>query len=495
MKEKDGEWLLPSGVWEQSDDAFVLTRTALGRPVSTLLASGDVAALLGATADDSRPPRHFPPEFSHSPITGKPLRAQAQSAVPGWAPPSGNDLVDASSQSEARGLRRTSHRLLLQDAKSRVPENDADESMEMPPPGDYQFFSVPTGTSAAILIAFDPVKGSLYTWLPASRRWQSMESVSGGLVEVCELPHHAWRAEMARSEGQRSQVMYVPTDAGLARITLDVASMTYEVAHIGGARAVGAPIAFDNRIWVPVISATGEIGFIGVDPREGGHIEVKLDASSSSACDVSQIGLPVSYNRVAVWGCRSGQLRLQKLADNSVSVSFEPWPAHVVPHLDYGSPYLSRSGELWQVCFDTSADRYVWVRIDRVQATPMEATTLRLCSGKLNFRITSKTSSPPWEEPEHSNDTASSDFIVPLLESSTGEAVIGLRLMSASGIADALESKERVQYTLCFEDTDHDVAFALASVQEPWRIRLFIHNNVLWAYHAQARQIEGWRLA
>ncbi|HKT99463.1 MAG TPA: hypothetical protein VJS30_23485 [Paraburkholderia sp.] len=495
MKEKEAQWLLPSGVWAQTEEAFVLTRTALDRPVSAQVGAADIAGLVGATFDDSTPPRFFPPEFSHSPSTGKSLRKPSSGLVCGWAPPSGNAPVDASGQTEIRGLRRTPHRLLLQDVKSRLPESDPDDAMEMPPAGDYQFFSTPLGATAAALIAFDPTKGTLFAWLPASRQWQPMEGAGGGLVEVCELPHHAWRAEMAKSEDHLAQVLFVPTDAGLARIRPDVASMTYEVDHIGGARAVGAPVAFDNRIWIPVMAVSDEIRFIGVDPHGTEHIDVTLDVPAQMEFDISRIGLPVSYNRIAVWGCKNGQLRLQKQADNSVSASFERWPANVVPHLDYGSPYLSRSGELWQACFNTLTERYVWVRIDRVQGTPAEATTLRLCSGKLNFRITSKTSSPPWEEPEHSNDTASNDFIIPLLESSAGEAVIGLRLASESGIAKAFELRERVEYTLCFEDANNEVAFSRAFAPEPWRIRLFIHNGMLWAYHAQARRIEGWKLA
>ncbi|MGF6739730.1 hypothetical protein [Paraburkholderia atlantica] len=495
MKEKDGEWLLPSGLWAQTGEAFALAATARGRAVSGQISSADIAELLGATFDDSTPRQFYPPEFTHSPSNGKPLGIPSSHGAPGWIPPFGNASVNADGPSEARGLRRTPHPLALRDIKSRSAEADADDSMELPPPGEYQFFSAPVGESAATLIAFDPLKGSAFGWLPASRTWRPFEGVGNALVDECLLPYHAWRAETAKYGEAAESVLFVPTQSGLARITPDIASLTYDVQHIGDAPAAGAPVAFDNRIWIPLQAAKGSIRFIGVDSDGGLSGDELLDSPDGLTIDVSDIGLPVSYGRIAVWVCKSGQLRIQKQNDGGVTPTFTPWPANVRPCLDFGSPYLTSSGELWQVCFNTATDRYVWVRIDRPHAEISEATTLRLCSGMVNFRITSKTRTPPWEEPEHSNDTASNDFVIPLLESSTSDTVIGLRLSSEAGIAKAFESKERIEYTLCFDDSDNDVAFSRAFAAEPWRIRLFIHDGTLWAYHSRARRIEGWKLA
>jgi len=494
MKEKDGEWSLPSGSWAQIDDAFALAGTARGRSVSAQVCAADIAVLLGATFDDATPRQFYPPEFTHSPLTGKPLGKPSSHGADGWAPPFGNAPVNAGGQSEARGLRRTPYPLALRDIKSRSAEADPDDSMELPPPGEYQFFSAPFGASAATLIAFDPLKGTLFGWLPASRCWQPLEGVGHALVDECLLPHHAWRAEIAKCGDAPASVLFVPTQAGLARITPDIASLTYDVEHIGNAPAVGAPVAFDNRIWIPLQAVNGAIRFIGVDPDGALSGDESLVAPDGLAIEVSEIGLPVSYGRVAVWLCKSGQLRIQKQNDGGVTAGFTPWPANVRPCLDFGSPYLTSSGQLWQVCFNTATDCYVWVRIDRPHVEVSEATTLRLCSGMVNFRITSKTRTPPWEEPEHSNDTASNDFVIPLLESSTSDAVIGLRLSSEAGIAKAFESKERVEYLLCFDDSDNEVAFSRAFAAEPWRIRLFIYDATLWAYHSRARRIEGWKL-
>lgn len=494
MKEKDEEWELPSGVWALTNDAFSLTKTACGRPASAHASGADVAAVLGSTFDDQAPPKFYPPEFEFSPTTGKPLGKP--SPIPGgWAPPFGNASVDSGGYSDARGLRRTPHALALGDLKSRSAEGNSDDSMENPPPGEYQFFSVPFGASGATLIALDPLKGTLFARLPASRTWRPVENVGRATVAECSLAHHAWRAEIIKDSTGPGSALFVATQAGLTRIAIDVASLTYEVVDVGGAPAVGAPIVFDNRVWVPLQTGHGPIRIVGVDLEGTLKSDLEVVAAEGVKIDVSEIGLPVSYGRAVVWVCESGQLRVQKQTDGGAIATFSPWPANVQPCLDFGSPYLSSSGQLWQVCFNTATDRYVWVRIDIPQAEVSTATTLRLCSGMVNFRIKSKTTMPPWEEPEHTDDTASNDFVIPLLESSASDVVIGLRLSSEAGIAKAFETKERMPYALCYDDSHNEVTFFTSTAAEPWRIRLFVHDHKLWAYHSQAKRIEGWNLA
>ena len=110
MKEKDGEWGLPSGVWVQTNESFSLTKTARGRPVSAHASPADIATVVGSTFED-RSPRGFSPEFLYSPLTGLPLGKPPSSEAAGWAPPFGNASIDAGGSCEARGLRRTQHSL------------------------------------------------------------------------------------------------------------------------------------------------------------------------------------------------------------------------------------------------------------------------------------------------------------------------------------------------------------------------------------------------
>ncbi|MFM0211174.1 hypothetical protein PQQ96_27645 [Paraburkholderia sediminicola] len=491
MKEKDGEWALPSGSWQQTNEAFALAETARGRPVSAHVSAVDVAGFLGAAFDDARPPRFYPPEFTHSPLTGKSLGAPPVSAAIGWAPPFGNAPMNTGSATDARGLRRTQRTLALSDLKARRAESEPDRTIELPPPGEYQFFSAPFASNAASLIALDPATASLFVWLAGSREWLPLERASHSLLDECRLPHHAWRAEIAKSANAPASSLFVPTQSGLACITPDAASLSYDVEHIGNAPAVGSPIAFDNLIWVPLQAANAAIRFIGVD-AEG---TLKGEVTFEGAVNVDGIGLPVSYSRGAVWVCGDGQLRLQKQNDGVVNASFSPWPDHVSPRFEFGSPYLASDGAFWQFCFNTATERYVCVRIDRREAEIVDAMTPRLCSGMINFRFGSMTRTPPWEEPEHADDAASNEFVIPLLESSVGDGVIGLRVASDVGIENALHSKERTPYTLCFDSSDNEVRFFSGNTPEPWRTRLFIHDGALWAYHSRVRRIHGWKLA
>jgi hypothetical protein len=495
MKEKDGEWALPSGVWVQTNESFSLTKTARGRSVSAHASPADIATVVGSTFEDQTPRKFYPPEFHYSPLTGKPLGKPPSNEAAGWAPPFGNASIDAGGSSDARGLRRTQHSLSLRNIKSRTADKQPDDSMDVPPPGEYQFFSVPFGERGATLIALDPLKGTLFARLPASCTWQPLEGVGPAIVDECSLPHHAWRAELAKCGTDPGCTLFVATQAGLARIAPDIASLTYEVTYIGGAPAVGAPIAFDNQIWIPLQAKNGQIRFVGVNSVGELKSDLTVVGPEGATIDVSEIGLPVSYGRVAIWVCKTGQLRVQKQSDGGAVATFLQWPPNLLPRLDFGSPYLTSSGQLWQVCFNTVTNQYDWVRIDSAHAEISTATTLRLCSGMVNFRITSKTSMSPWEEPEHTDDTSSNDFVIPLLESSTSDVVVGLRLSSEAGIAQAFESKERMPYALCYDDSDNDVTFFTAYAPEPWRIRLFVHSGKLWAYHSRAKRIEGWDLA
>jgi hypothetical protein len=494
MEDKNGEWRLRSGIWAQSNDGFSLISTAQGRPVSPHLSVDDIASLLNAPVDDASTPRSFPPEFKFSPEDGKPLLRQAVSRVViDWMPPSGNAYYASTASTTIRGLRQAAHSLELTNLNSRRADADPDEEMEPPPPGDYEFFSGTFGTLSAALLALDPSKGLVFGWLPASRRWAALEGVKGQLLEECRLSRTAWRAEVSSSAGGLARTVFLPTEQGIACLTPDMSSLSYGVTYIGDAPVVGAPIAFDNKVWAPLRQPDGSLRFVGLNDKG----QLQAEATIDLTVDLGQMGLPVSYSRNALWLSSQGVLRLQKQADGRIGATFVNWPRNFKPSFEFGCPYLASDGGLWQLCFDAQEGRYAYVRIDRPEPEIEPTTAPRLSSGSVNFRFTSKSKSPPWQEPEHGDDTGSNEFVVPLLESPDGEAVIGLRLASQSGLAEVLESKERMQNALYFDGASHEVRFHSSNIAEPWRVRLFIHDGTLWAYHplGLVRRIQGWRLA
>ena len=486
-----GDWPLPSGVW-QVDDAgdWTLQRSADGQNVSPLLDQADIGKLMHARrlpAAEGAPVRQFPPEFAFDPVTGAALQVPPDTAVaPPWVPPFGAHAVSDIPLPGAAGLRQASVPLKLADQRAREEHAQADASMPMPPPGKYEFFSAQFGTCAPALLALDPRKAALHAWLPATKRWLALEPESGGLLAESDLEHGAWRAELVPDF---NSVLVLPTSHGLACIRPDVPSLTYVVEHVGGAPCVAAPVWFQNRLWAPLRDDDGRIRFANLDAAQTPGSDVLLDG----AVQLGKVGAPVAYNRMAVWPCAHGQLRLQLQPDGHVAASFTPWPEGLVPHFEFGSPYLSRDGGLWQLCFEHSRGTYVYVKLG-AQSEQADALAPRLCSGSFNYRFATKLKTAPWEEPEHGDDGGKNQAVMPLLESGSGNSVFGVKFATSAGLSSVLRSNERLAAQLVQDDEFRETVFHTFAVSEPWNVRLFVSENKLWAYHPLLSRIDGWNL-
>ena len=490
-----GDWPLPSGVW-QVDDAGVwsLQRSADGQNVSPLLSQADIGKLMHARrlpAAAGAPVRQFPPEFAFDPATGAALQVPPDAAASApWVPPYGAYAVSDSPVSGPAGLRQASVSLILADQRAREEHAQADASLPMPPPGEYEFFNAQFGTSGAALLALDPRKAALHAWLPASKRWLALESDFGGLLAESDIPHGAWRADLVP---EFNSVLVLPTSHGLACIRPDVPSLSYVVEHVGGAPCVGSPIWFQNRVWAPLRDDDGRIRFVNLDAAQQPGSDVLLDG----AFEPGAISAPVAYNRMAVWPCANGQLRLQLQPDGNVAASFTPWPAGLVPHFEFGSPYVSRDGGLWQLCFERGRGTYVYVKLG-AQSEQADALAPRLCSGSFNYRFATKLKTAPWEEPEHGDDGGKNQAVMPLLESGgasgASSSVFGVKFATSAGLSSVLRSNERLAAQLVQDDTLRETVFHTFAVSEPWRVRLFVSDGMLWAYHPLLSRIDGWAL-
>jgi hypothetical protein len=491
MEDSCAEWDLRSGVWAQFPEGFALIKTSLGHAVA--IESSDAAHIFQMPFDGVRSPQYFPPEFMHSPFSGRQLQRPSASGLSGWIPPFGNPAVAGSQSSDARGLRQTAGSLRLANLKSRVAEAEPDAEMDLPPPGNFHFFSGYFGTPAPALIALNSERGELFGWLPGSRTWKRFDPSGAALLDEFDAPESAWRAEV-RCDPQRGvSVLYLPTRAGLACVTPDFASLGYDVTYVGNTAAVGSPVAFGGQIWMPLRDGSN-VRFVCVDQDGVRQREIVLE----DVPDIGGVSQPVALGRVALWLGESGQLRLQKQNDGTVSAAFAAWPGQARPSFEFGCPYLSGDGSLWQLCFDAGSNAYVYVRVDRTQPQPEVVPTMtpRLCSGRANFRFATRYKSPPWQEPEHGDDASSNEFVIPLVEALGGNEVVGVRLRSDIGIANTFKEKgARIPYTLYFDGDDSEVRFHSAMHPEPWRLKVFVHDGSLWAYHPQAKRIQGWRLA
>ena len=488
-----GQWQLPSGVWaaEEAKPGLQFKNSALGHAVSARLSADDIGQLMRTPRLPDDASVQFPPEFHYNPDTGFKLQElpQAGQASP-WTPPFGARPVNSSAMPGATGLRQTAHELKLVRSSARAAgaesaaNADPDATLPAPPPGEHAFFSARFGTTGAALLALDARKGALYGWLPGSKLWLSLESSQGGLLSECRLGDTGWRAEMAAAYNSR---LYVPSDHGLACITPDLPSLTYQVEHLGDAPSVAAPVWFQGRLWAPLQGENGPLRFLNIDQQHVQGSEVVLDGPAA----LGRVSSPVAYGRSVHWPCEHGQLRLQQRQDGSMAASWTPWPAGLQPQFDFGCPYLSRDGDLWQLCFDSSAERYLYLKL----GTPgevAEAMEPRLCSGSVNYRFSTKLRTAPWLELERGNDDGSSRSVMPLLEA--GDSVLGVRFDTRTSLDSVLRSEERVYAQLLVDDGTREVPFHAFSVSEPWRMRLFAHQGMLWAYHPLLNRIDGWKL-
>lgn len=481
------QWHTDSGIWQVGADLSgpILSKTIHGHDVANAISNEDLEEFL-LTGSRTSFKGIYPPEFKFCPHSGEGLNRRLARPAFTWIGPSGSFAINAQTRI-TRGLRQTPQKLKLARVQSRNPQADADQQLDFPPPGDYEFFSVCSGTLRPALMALDPKKGLIQTWLPASRTWSNLSHTQGGQLADCSIERQAWRCEVFLN-GPRA-TLFLPTDLGLARLIPDTLGLCFEVSYLGAGEAVGAPISFDDMVWMPTRSAVG-ITFIAVS-HQGQEITLPVGHVPS---DLRVVQVPVSDNRMAIWLCTDGQLVVQKAPNGEKNSIFLPWPTDVSPRPNFGSPYLSRDGSLWQLCFDSKADSYIYLQLGTREPIRHVVTAPRLCTGGVNFRFSTRFKSDPWVEPEQGDDGRTNELIYPLVESLSRGSVVGLKINSSAGIAELLAGNERQRCVLILEGDENGLQFGVITVTEPWRTRVFVHDGILWCYHPTLTRLEGWDL-
>lgn len=368
---------------------------------------------------------------------------------------------------------------------------DPDRRLAAPPAGDFEFFSLPAQTRCSVLFALDPGKGSCHVHLPVADRWEVLAE-QGSLLAICSLPRQAWRAEVIR-KGFDSLIL-TPTDEGLACLVPDVPGLAFEVRYIGQGVALGGALAMGEWVWMPLRDAQGVVRFVSSN-AEGQPGEEVVLASNVPAQALRHMQAPVADGRMAVWACLGGRLVLRRLSNAAWEAVFWPWPESLTPAFEFGSPYLSRDGSLWQLGFHEKNNVFAYCQLTLQNDGVVDAMAPRPCSGHFNFRFGVRCATPPWQEPEHGDDGAVDELVLPLVESSANDSVLGVCLSATSGLADALATQDAQRAVLVLDDGTHQTRFGTLRVATPWRLRLFVHDGCLWAFHPLQGRVEGWELA
>ncbi|MCD2511875.1 hypothetical protein [Comamonas endophytica] len=388
---------------------------------------------------------------------------------------------------------QTSQPLQLAGTALRRQTDSADQLLKPPAAGDFEFFSVPAGTAVPVLLALEPGKGLLYAWLPDSRQWALLTHAREHLLACCRKTlGMSWRAEVGTGAAGCSH-LFIPTEEGLACLTPDVPGLAFTVGYVGRLPSIGAPIQWMGRIWAPLRATGGAVQFACCDLEGRAGDGVVLETAELPLV-LNAMQAPVADARRAMWLGDAGRLELHRRTTGTVDAVFVPWPADLKPAFEFGSPYLASDGELWQLCRNASRRSYEYLSLAPFQEARMPALQPRMGTGGVNFRFARRQRTPPWEEPEHGHDGTEVEIVLPMLESTASGSILGLRLENTSGLAGMLRSTERVRAVLVLDEGTRQTAFFTLNVAMPWRLRWFVHDGMLWAFHAQLQQIHGWEL-
>lgn len=483
-------WALESGGWllDKEGAGFKFESTPLKNQVSRLLSPRDIKAFFVTSSIDEQSDPFFPPEFKHSPFSGRPLLPQPVLVGPAWIAPHGATSVNGKSKSLVRGLRQTDLPLVLSKASAKAPEDPPELTLPLPPPGSYEFLSIPLGTSAPVLLAVEPHKGALFIYLEDSKRWEVLENSGGGFLAETQIESSDWRCEVALSKTESR--IFLPCSQGVACVHIDAAALSFEAVYVGDANAEGSPVKLGEYVWLP-IGNDSKIRLISADMHGKAGPEVKI---SNLPKDWGKIHAPAANQRMAVWPSQKGQLILRLEPTGNFTGRFVTWPLTVLPRFDFGSTYLSKSGTLWQLCFSESQEKYCYVELGLSDTQIQYASAPRFCTGSTNYRVATKVEADPWLDPEFGDDGSNTELVIPLLESLLSKSVLGLRVKSSESLESLFDKPDRMRSIVQLEDTSKTVDFYSFNVSEPWATRLFLHREKLWLYHPQERQINGWSI-
>lgn len=487
-------WELGDERWSQNLEtgAFHLVDfRGLGTPTKVYHAE-DVATLTGArvsvdAADrGSRAAALYPGRFKFSPITGKALPEPFRVQPDVWLPPFGGD--GGPGLGKPRGLRLTETPLSL--ATSLTVESRPDVELLVPPPGDYQFLVGAFTTHASALLAIDFSRGLPHAWLPGAGVWQELLPGEGDFLGESSLTGGAWG--MAAADLVGSTRVFLPTDHGLAAVSVNLIALSYG-ATVVGVRCVGAPAIWQGALYVPMQRDSEPVAVHAFDPRTLETIH-RLDAPAEAVR--GDWTRPIVDRRQIVWMSSAGQLVVKQTGAADVDVSFLPWGPGLSPRFDLGSPYVSADGHVWQQCFqeDGSGGRFVFVQLGRIRPDIRPASSPRLSTGSASFRLETVLRANPWEDPEQGMDSQANEVVIPLLESLSRSTLLCARVPSTSSIDSVFASE--APCTATFElRGEHDVRFAVERLARPWITRPFVFAGCLHLYHPDLPRIPGWRMS
>lgn len=500
MEVQTERWQLRSGTWDRDPETenWRLAANAHGTAASDRLSTEDVGHMIGACRD-TETGDWLPPDFSYSPRSGSPLQVTISSLDSPWVPPFGAPALSDLSVSSARGLRHTTVPLAV--AKSSAsfdrPRN-ADSTLPALPPGQYRFLVHKFDTASPALMAIEPTQGRMLVLLPESKAWAELEPAGEGGESLAPAGANlrGWRMEAVHASHRLT--LYMPTERGLAAVRPTLIGLSYTVAYDGSGAALGGPVAWAVDVCLPVLGAEGGVDLAGRRRTRRGPLVLR------SGAPVPRIGFeaPVFDSLQVIWPSEEGQLVMRLNPNGERRAEWVPWPKESSPAFEFGCPYVSQSGAFWQLCRTADGESFEYVQMGQAIPQRVAVKVPRLGTGLVSYLNAQRIDGDPWTDAgagagaSDASDDASTEIVLPLIESKFERAVVGLRIDAPQGVAALLDSGDQQHHAVLQVQPEHGPAmpFGALDVARPWLASVFVYQAHLWVYHPELPQVPGWKL-
>ena len=462
----------------------------LGTPSSKYNIS-DVAVMTAARLCDETVHGHlerclYPGIFEFSPVTGEHLDSPSARIEELWLPPFGNPTIGIKG---ARGLLQSNMALSFADSVSvettppvRLPPLDA---------GDYQFLVKNFSVNVPSLVAIELRHGALHLFLENAQTWVYLQG-DGDELSASSLNYRQWGMAYY-DESSDERTVYLPTDRGLAAVSINVLALSYEISFVS-CHCVGAPACLNNYLLTPTFS--------------NDKLCLSVLAYGSSKPKVHEVNhqnligtgvffeAPIIFRKKIIWMCRYGQLLVNASNSSNTEFSFIPWPENMIPKLELGRPYLSSNGTYWQQCFDNNQDCFVYLTLGKASPEIIRITSPRLSTGGLSYKLGTLIKKNPWEDPEESYDAKVGDITMPLLEFDNGNTLVIANAPLHRSIEEFFSSNEKHSTTFAIVSSARATQnFSILRAVSPWQTRFFIFRGFLYLYHHDYNDgICGWKI-
>ena len=495
MKQEDnknsGLWTLDSGLWSvDSEQNYVLDSFCGAAKLSKC--DRFLFGQLYQSWCDKNSKKIFPPEFKYHPATGKALeRIQDFTASDVWIAPYGQNVFIENQNRNDNGLQYSCQLKVL---KNKNQKSDEKAQWDIPYSfgGNMEFFSICVGTETPQLIALNKNSGDIYLLLEFSNKWEQLSATSLRLDGCPKEWQDYWGVESYYDAAQKKHILLLPTAHGLAELSIQGQALKYTVEyHKGLGRCLGKPVYWNNHIYVPM-DVNGKVEIW--DHFDKSYVEL------SSEVSIQYFYYAVFDNRNLIWLSEQGQCVLTLGIDNKVSVKFMPWLPIYQPDFNFGSPFMDKEGDFYQLCLDKNINGYIYLRLNLENPIAKPTNSPRFSTGSTAYDFEEKISHRKnkaniWDTAKKNEH---STLFVPLMEdqNSGNDLVLGICFRGiGSKSKDSILQDTAKQFISLFIDTpNHGVHhFYSAQLSEPLnKSRFFYHQNRLYFYHPDLSELQGW---